>query len=177
MQIEILSKNDLTEEQQEAVIALRYAVYPQLAASSEPRPIAWAETVWSVLIHDDNNKLVSYVGALTREGTLNGQPVLVGGIGSVKTDPEARGRGYAGAGLRRAIAFLADRFQVDFSLLVCREALLTYYQRFGWQHFKGNLLVEQPSGKAKFTFNEVMVLAGRKNAPVDGVLDICGMPW
>ena len=102
---------------------------------------------------------------------------MIGGIGGVKTTPVARGNGYAGAGLRFAAEFLRDDRGVDFSLLVCRAELLGYYQRFGWQHFDGILCVEQPEGKVRFSVNEPMVLAGTRNGPQGGILDLCGLPW
>ena len=182
MQIEIRPKDRLTEDQQQALKGLSRAVYPPdavatTAASASKPQIQWAPTTWSVLIWGDQANLVSYVGALTRQAKYNDKAVLLGGIGSVKTHPKARGRGYAGAGIVRASEFLRGKCEVAFSLLVCREELLVYYQRFGWQHFTGDVFVEQPSGRTKFTFNEPMVLSGGEEAPLNGVLDLCGMPW
>jgi len=121
--------------------------------------------------------LVSHVGLLTRQGTINDSPVLIGGIGGVKTHPTARRRGYARAGVDHAIKFLRTKLAVDFSLLVCREEVVSYYARLGWHHFTGDLLVDQLAGKTKFTFNQPMVLAGCNDVPAKGVIDLCGLPW
>lgn len=178
MRIEHLAHSDLTDAQRGALGALTWAVYPPEADADDPaHQLQWADTPWRVLIWDDGHHLVSHVGVLTREGTLDGESVLIGGIGGVKTHPDARRQGYAGAGMRRAAAFLNEQHAVDFSLLVCQEELLTYYQRFGWRHFQGDLLVQQESGKEPFTFNETMVLDGRRAAPEGGVIDLRGMPW
>jgi predicted N-acetyltransferase YhbS len=112
-----------------------------------------------------------------RAGTLDGEPVTIGGIGSVKTHPRAEGRGYASAGMRRAVEALNDQHRVVFSLLVCREHLLPFYGRLGWSAFPGELLVQQPAGRMVFTVNEKMVLPGGRPAPRAGVIDLNGPPW
>ena len=93
----------------------------------------------------------SPVGMLVRAGTLDGTPVMIGGIGGVKTHPQARGQGYASAAMRCAAAALHDAHHVAFSLLVCQAHLLPFYQRLGWLPLAGRLLVEQPGGSIIFT--------------------------
>lgn len=176
MRIECQRHDNLTPFQEDAVRQLAQAVYPKKAAKLTPPPFQWAAKTWSLLIWE-GEMLVSLIGMLTRDGRFEGQPVRLGGIGSVKTHPETRGRGYAGAGMSQAASFLTDEQQVAFSVLFCREALLGYYARFGWQPFAGQTMIEQPAGKLAFTFNETMVLAGQQAAPVAGVLDLCGKPW
>jgi GNAT superfamily N-acetyltransferase len=114
---------------------------------------------------------------VTREGTLDGVPVKIGGIGSVKTHPQAQGRGYASAALRHAATALHDHHQVAFSLLVCQEHLLPFYGRLGWLAFPGRLVVEQPGGPIVFTINRPMVLPGLCAAPQAGIIDRQGFPW
>ncbi|MEM7129413.1 MAG: GNAT family N-acetyltransferase [Chloroflexota bacterium] len=178
MEIKIQSVDQLNKAQKQALSALSRAVYPPVTTDDAVRPqIQWAATQWSLLIWDDTANLVSHVGMLTRKGKYNGKWVLLGGIGGVKTHPQARGRGYAGAGMVRASEFLRDEHHVDFSALFCRDDLLRYYQHFGWQHFHGDVFVTQPTDRMKFTFNEAMVLSGSQAAPLDGLLDLCGMPW
>ena len=121
--------------------------------------------------------LVAYVGLVVRAGSLDGVPVTIGGVGSVKTHPRLEGRGYATAGLRRAAAVLTDEHGVAFSLLVCRDGLLPFYERLGWHAFPGRLLVEQPAGRVEFTLNRPMVLPGRGAAPAGGLIDLHGPPW
>lgn len=176
MQIEIIPKTELSAQQTHALRKLSNAVYPP-NPNAPVNPIQWAATTWSVLIWNDARDLVSHVGLLARHGTVNNSPVLIGGIGGVKTDPNARRRGFARAGIEQAITFLRAEHAVDFSLLVCREELLPYYSRLGWLHFAGELLVEQPSGSEQFIFNQPMVYAGNGEPPQSGVIDLCGMPW
>lgn len=176
MQIEIIPKTDLTEKQTQALSEMSRAVYPP-NPDATPNSIQWAATTSSVLVWDKAGDLVSHVGLLARRGTVNDSPVLIGGIGGVKTHPTARRRGYARAGIDHAIEFLRAEQAVDFSLLVCRDELASYYVRLGWHHFTGELLVDQRAGKEPFTFNEPMVLAGCREIPAEGVIDLRGMPW
>jgi hypothetical protein len=122
-------------------------------------------------------ELVSHVGIVIRTGTLDGAPVTIGGIGSVKTHPGAQGGGYASAGLRRAATALRDVHHVAFSLLVCQEHLVPFYSRLGWRPFMGRLLVEQPTGPTVFTINRPMVLPGLNAEPGKGTIDLKGWPW
>jgi hypothetical protein len=139
--------------------------------------IQWAPPEYGVLIWSPEVELVAYVGIVVRAGAVDGVPVRIGGVGSVKTHPRAEGRGYATAGLRRAADALSDDHQVAFSLLVCRDHLLPFYSRLGWRAFSGRLLVEQPTGRLEFTINRPMVLPGRGPAPEGGLIDLHGPPW
>jgi GNAT superfamily N-acetyltransferase len=166
-----------SEGERAALKALSEAVYPPDVVAARPgRHLQWAPPEYGVLISSPEGDLVSYVGIVLRAGMLDGAPVAIGGVGSVKTHPRAEGRGYASAGLRRAAAFLDDH-RVDFSLLVCREELLPFYGRRGWLAFDGRLMVEQPSGRTVFTVNRPMVAAGIRAAPRAGVIDLLGLPW
>jgi GNAT superfamily N-acetyltransferase len=130
-----------------------------------------------VLVSAPDGALAAYVGLVVRPGALDGVPVTIGGVGSVKTHPRFEGRGYATAGLRRAVAALNAEHRVGFSLLVCRDHLLPFYERLGWRRFPGRLLVEQPAGRTEFTFNRTMVLPGCGPAPEGGTIDLHGPPW
>jgi hypothetical protein len=95
-------------------------VYPPEAIRDSPgRGVHWAPVDWSLLVWTADG-LVSHVGVVVREGTRDGVPVRIGGVGGVKTHPRAEGRGHASAALRRAADVLAREHGVAFSLLVCQ---------------------------------------------------------
>jgi hypothetical protein len=178
LRLDVKPLASLTGDERAALAALTAAVYPPDASAASPgRHVRWASLEHSVLVWGPTGELVSHVGVLVRAGTLDGAPVTVGGIGSVKTHPAAEGRGYASAGLRRAAAVLHDDHHAAFSLLVCQDHLVAFYQRLGWQLFGGDLLVEQPAGRTRFTINRVMVLTARRACPRAGVIDLEGLPW
>jgi GNAT superfamily N-acetyltransferase len=178
MHIDVKQAATLDDDERAALKALTAAVYPpEVVAVSPGRHVQWAPPDYSVLVFTPGGKLVSHVGIVVRTGTLDGAAVRIGGIGSVKTHPRAQGRGYASAGLCRAATALHDDHRVAFSLLVCQEHLLPFYNRLGWRPFAGRLLVEQPAGQTVFTLNRPMVLSGLSAAPEDGMIDLKGLPW
>jgi hypothetical protein len=178
MHLDLKPVTALSDVERDALKALTAAVYPpQVLATRPGRFFQWAPPQWSVLGWTAEGRLITHVGIVTREGTLDAVPVKIGGIGSVKTHPQAQGRGYASAALRRAATALEDDHHVDFSLLVCQEQLLPFYERLGWLSFPGRLIVEQPGGSIVFTVNHPMVLPGVCPAPHEGVIDLRGLPW
>lgn len=168
----------LTRSERDELRALTKAVYPPepAVAASDP-PVTWAPTAWSIRVRDDDGRLVSHVGVLTREATVDDVPTMIGGIGGVKTHPEARGRGYAAAAMRAAAAFCTDDLGVAFVLLVCLPPTVPYYERLGWRRFRGTLLALQPGGTISFTTNLPMVLPARAAAPPGGTINLRGHPW
>jgi aminoglycoside 2'-N-acetyltransferase I len=178
MRLDLKPVTDFSDGERDALKALTAAVYPPEVLATRPgRSFQWAPAQWSVLVWTAEGRLIAHVGIVAREGTLDGVPVKIGGIGGVKTHPQAQGRGYASAALRRAATTLHDDHHVAFSLLVCQEHLLPFYGRLGWLPFPGRLVVEQPSGPTVFTINRPMVLTGLCPAPQGGVIDLRGLPW
>jgi GNAT superfamily N-acetyltransferase len=169
---------DLGDADREALRALTAAVYPPDESADWPgRRIEWAPAEWCVRVHDNAGALVSYAGIVVRDATLDDRPVIVGGIGGVKTHPHARRAGLAARAMERAVEFFRDEARADFGLLVCAPHLLAYYGGLGWQEFGGRLLVRQRGDAVDFTFNRVMTLAVRAPAPVAGTIDLLGPPW
>ena len=177
MHVDITRVADLTPADRDTLRALTVAVYPPEVA---PRPgprVVWAPVEWSIRVWDEAGALVSHVGVLSREVLMDDVPTVIGGIGSVKTHPAARGKGYASAGLREAVRFFTDELWVAFALLVCLPPIVPYYARHGWQRFHGTLLVAQPGGTVPFTTNLPMVLPIHTPTPAGGTIDLCGAPW
>ena len=178
MRLDLKPVTALGGGERDALKALTAAVYPpEVLVRSPGRPLQWATAQWSVLVWTAEGQLISHVGIVVREGTLDSVPVKIGGIGGVKTHPQAQGRGYASAALRRAAAALQGEHHVAFSLLACQAHLLPFYGRLGWLPFPGRLIVGQPGGPIVLTINRPMVLPGLCPAPQEGVIDLRGLPW
>ena len=168
--------SDFGEDDRAAIRAVSQAVYPPDDIDAGPsKSVEWARPEWCVRVHADGD-LVSCVGIVIREGMHENRPARIGGIGGVMTHPAFRRKGYADAGIKRAIEFFCEA-AVHFGLLVCRPHLLDYYSRQGWRGFDGELLVRQRYERTVFEFNRVMTLAVRADAPTAGTVDLCGPPW
>ena len=169
---------DLTAADQAGIATLAEAVFPPGIPDDSPGSrLEWEPPQWCVRVRDRGGATLSYVGLFHREAMLNGRPVRIGGIGNVKTHPQARNRGLAAVAIGRAIQFFHDPPGLDFALLVCRLALMPYYGRFGFQPFEGTMLIRQKGETCEFTADKPMTLALRDDAPLTGVIDLCGLPW
>lgn len=167
-----------TDEQVAQYRELTEAVYPPAESEDWPgRKLDWSQAEMGVRVVDSSGWLVSYVGVLTRKGALDDAPVVIGGIGGVKTHPDARGLGYAALGMRRAEEWFRQQDGVDFGLLVCEPGLIGYYNNLGWVEFEGSVLTTQGDRRVEFTFNRVMTQPIQSEAPVTGVIDLMGPPW
>lgn len=169
---------DLSEADRAEVRELGLAVYPPGHFDDWPgRHLEWSTPEWCVRVRDASGALATYVGVYVRDATWDGRPVRVGGVGNVKTHPAARGQGFAGLGVRRAVEFFGGRPGVGFALLVCEPELVGFYARLGWREFGGQLLVRQRRLTTEFTLDRVMTHAVETDGPASATLDLCGPPW
>ena len=82
-----------------------------------------------LLVIEEDGKIVSHVGIFPSEVSVRGCVLKVGQIGDVATDEKYRGRGFASALLKRAVAKMATE-AYDLSSL---GGLRDRYGRFGWE--------------------------------------------
>ncbi len=183
MNIEIVATVLLSDAQQRALDAMGSAAYAPSAGTpaATPSPVGdtyhWASPQWSILVWEEG-ELVSHIGLTVREISHNGEPKRIGGVGGVMTAPSRQGRGLATQGLRAAADYLQSDLAIAYALLFCRAELVPFYGRLGWQPFRGDLFIEQPNQKKlKFTEQGAMLLDLQEQAPLDGELDLQGLPW
>ncbi len=178
MRWEVRKVADLAAAEQSALRTLSLAVYPPATASAWPgRAIEWAAPQWSVVGWEADGVALCHVGVVLREARWNQRAVKVGGIGGVRTHPASRRRGFAGTAIQRALDFLHEQGDVDFGLLVCEPALISFYERLGWRRFLGDLLVTQRQATVPFTFNLPMTTPLRLRESLVGTIDLLGLPW
>lgn len=177
MKIEFVTRDQLLDLHIENFKQLRAAVYPpEVLATLPGTQFEWAAPQWSVLVWDQD-ELVSRVGLITREIVGNGENKYIGGIGGVMTHPQKQGKGYASQAMREAARIFDSEYGVAFALLFCRPHLVKFYSGLGWKPFDGQVFVEQSQGKIEFSANGAMVLDVKESAPLQGILDLNGLPW
>ena len=128
------------------------------------------------LLAETGGRVVAHVGLLRHSVEVAGRGVEVGGVGAVVTVPEAQGRGYAQAGMRRAAEFMCGEMGVEAGLLFCRDPLVPFYARLGWQLLADPVEVEQPQGKILMPLN-VMVLPCEGRSWPAGAVRLNSLPW
>jgi aminoglycoside 2'-N-acetyltransferase I len=137
--------------------------------------VHWAHADRRVLLWAADGRLACHVGLFARNGTWNGAPIRLAGVGGVATSADFRRQGFASAAMRHAAAaFRADG--ADCGLLFCEAHNLAFYQKLGWHSFNGKVFAQQPQGRVAFDRLHALVL-DLKLAPRLGVLDVCGLPW
>lgn len=178
MKIEFVAAAQLSEAQQNAIEQVSAVAYSPVPLAPPPSiAYQWASPQWSILLWDQG-ELVTHVGLTVREIRHNGEPKRIGGVGGVMTAPSHQGRGWASQGLRVAAGSLQSELAVAYALLFCLPELVPFYGRFGWQPFQGKIFIEQPNQhKINFSAQGAMLLNLQAQAPLDGELDLQGLPW
>jgi len=177
MKLEFLSTDQFSETQKESLKQLRATVYPAaVLATLIGKNVTWASPEWSILVWDEN-ELVSRVGLICREIISNGESKLIGGVGGVMTHPQRQGKGHASTAMREAARIFLEEWNVAYALLFYGTRVNEFYKRLAWKQFDGQIFVQQPKGRVDFTVNKAMVLDVKESAPLDGMLDLNGLPW
>jgi len=159
------------------VSRLRSAVYPpEVLAQTVWRDIASAAPSRRIIVTQDE-EIVAAAGILWRNARLDGEPVLIGGLGGVMTMPKLQGNGLGLIAVKAAMKALARDRQPAFSLLFCEDKNAGFYSRMGWKRFDGEVTVDQPAGQMIYRIMSVMVASLGGQAPLRGNIDLCGLPW
>jgi len=177
LKIEFVAMEKLSASQKLALDQLRAAVYPpEVIATLPGRLFSWAPPQWSIFLWEQD-ELVSREGLLVREIYKEGTTKSMGGIGGVMTHPAKQGQGLASLAMYEASSHFDTELNVSYALLFCRPPLVEFYKRLLWKPFQGKVYVEQPQGKVEFSSNGAMVLDVKEQAPLNGELDLKGLPW
>jgi aminoglycoside 2'-N-acetyltransferase I len=152
------------------------AVWTPIKQAASWSHIRWANADLRVVLETPEHGVVAHVGLYFRMVTWNGVKMHIGGIGGVSTHPDHRRRGYASVALNAAVQAMRDRQDVQFALLFCEPHNEAFYEARGWHRFAGEVYVEQPQGRMRFTEMAPYVL-DFKRAPRRGSIDLLGLPW
>ncbi|MDP8245145.1 MAG: GNAT family N-acetyltransferase [Candidatus Hinthialibacter antarcticus] len=87
------------------------------------------QSAFSLAVEHDG-RVLSYLQIFDRTLRLNGEAVRFGGIGSVGTRPDCRGRGYSQALLKRAIEVM-QQYEMRGSILFTQ--IQPFYEKLGWK--------------------------------------------
>jgi aminoglycoside 2'-N-acetyltransferase I len=149
---------------------------PEVVAKLSWAGMTFAHADLRVLIQNEPQGVVCHVGIYRREVTWNGRRMRAGGIGGVATLPDSQRRGYASIALNAALQTLKDEGTTDFALLFCEPHTAAFYAGRDWKPFAGEIYADQPDGRVRFEAMAPYVYK-LKRAPLQGVIDLCGLPW
>ena len=133
--------------------------------------------MWSVMAKPDQH-MVSQTAILYRVIRVGDVLIPVGGLTTVMTLAEARGRGYARAVIASATAFVGVWLWAPFALVLCATDATSFYAHLGWREVNEPISCNGPSGQQALTERVAMVVAcqGTTDWP-SGPIDLCGAAW
>jgi GNAT superfamily N-acetyltransferase len=121
------------------MLALQDQAWPAVETIGGPWHDPALAPVSALLVRDDG-KVLAALDVLSKEVEHAGDRWSASGLAAVVTDEAERGHGYGGrlvAEARRSIAASC----VDIGLFTCDAPLLGFYERAGWEHLPGTVLI------------------------------------
>jgi GNAT superfamily N-acetyltransferase len=170
MNVEIRVAGSLTEEERQALFFWGENIF-----GSEDLRYKWRGKELHFLL-EDGGRPVGHVGLLRHTVSAGGRAVRVAGVGGVVTRPEAQGHGLAQRGMRHAAEFFCHEWGVEFGFLFCRDALVAFYERLGWQVVPDPVEIEQPGGPVVCSMNVMVLPCGGRRWP-EGPVVLHSFPW
>lgn len=168
-----LADGHLSTSEREGIRTL--TPHPSVPSGAQPDVVF--PMTWSVLAKPDQ-RVVTQTGILYRVIRVGDLRVPVGGLSSVRTHPEARGRGYARAVVSSAAAFVGVWLWAPFALVLCSPECTPFYQALGWRKTNASISYQQPGGQCALANRVAMVLPCQGEAEwPSGPIDLGGAPW
>jgi aminoglycoside 2'-N-acetyltransferase I len=133
-------EREVPRELRAQMIALQDEAWP----SDEPSNLArWHDPSLdpvSLLLVDDDGRVLSTVDILSKDITHRGQTFAASDISAMATDESRRGMGYGRRLAEAAREFMETR-RVDLGIFTCDIYLLSFYEGAGWKHLPGTALI------------------------------------
>jgi GNAT superfamily N-acetyltransferase len=125
---------------------------------------------------DVDGRAENHVGLLQHTIVVGNRQLHVAGVGGVVTALASQGKGYASHAMHYAGTFMCREWAVEFGLLFCRDPLVPFYERLGWQKIDDAVEIEQPHGHITSPMN-VMILPCRQERWLGGPVRLNSFPW
>lgn len=120
---------------------------------------------------------VGFTGVFERDGSIEGRPTRLGGLGGLATHPAWRHRGIATAAIRAAVRELSRPSGPDVALFFAHEAHVPWFEHLGWTKATEPPLFRQPPDICVVAEAPTLVLPLRGGPAPRGRIDLCGLPW
>ena len=137
--------------------------------------LRWKPKDLHILV-DVDGRAVTHVGLLRHTVNVGERALNVCGVGGVVTAGDEHGKGYASHAMQYAADFMRRELAVDFGLLFCRDALIPFYERLGWQTVSETVEIEQPDGPVESPLNVMILPCGEESWP-SSVVKLNSFPW
>lgn len=139
------------------------------------RGTQWSEPHFSYRAFE-GDELVAFYNIIQRTVRIDGSSVDIAGVNNVITLPAHRGKGWASRLLRQTQPSWAQELGTPIGLLLCADALVSFYTRLGWELMRVPVRYSQPDGERAWPAN-CMLLDERRQLRATVEVDLCGLPW
>lgn len=130
-----------------------------------------------VILRDGAGAIAAHLGFALRTVAVGGAPVRVAGVGAVATSPAHRGRG-AGRAMFGALARHLATTDAAFALLECRDAVVPFYARCGFDRSVRTVTAVDPeTGLTDVSTSNLMTMPLVGRPFPEGDVDLAGMRW
>ena len=123
-----------------------------------------------------DDELAGFAHVFVRLARRDGEPRMIGCLGSVMTAKACQGQGIGRHTVELAAEIILDNLRADFGVLLCVPGLLPFYAALGWRRVECPVWIEQPSGRIEWP-HEAMILTREPSDSMPRELDLCGPPF
>jgi aminoglycoside 2'-N-acetyltransferase I len=118
-----------------------------------------------VWVADSGGRVISHASVVERTLVCGGGALRTGYVEAVATAAEQRGRGHATAVMRRAAELVRDKYDLG----GLSTGNVAFYQRLGWELWRGPTSVDSPQGRRRTPEDDgdVMILRTLRTPPLD----------
>jgi hypothetical protein len=189
MQIQIEKYSTLPQEFRKQLNDMTYAEFGHIPAVMET---VWAKPNYTALFYIEN-KLVTFYHLLSRFVKFDDKTTHVVIVQNVITPPQYRAHHYATLALKEGENFIFDTIKAQYSLLLCGEDRIPFYERLSWETIPCPVYYQQPDDKKRLWQATAMLLqppfevdytvegqnpdAFGKGFIMPSKIDLCGLPF
>jgi GNAT superfamily N-acetyltransferase len=135
----------------------------------------WAVPDWTYLGYQGSS-LVVFHNVIVRAVEIDGVITRAAGLNNMITLPAFRGRGFASELLTLTQPRWFTELDAEIGLLLCADALVSFYERLGWARVEVPVVIEQPGGPREWAANCMVLGVAERNMPRREV-NLRGLPW
>jgi aminoglycoside 2'-N-acetyltransferase I len=109
------------------------------------------------VVVDDHGQIVAHAAVVERELHVAGRPIRTGYVEAVATVPRRQGEGLG----TRAMAAVGEIIEADYELGALGTGSHHFYERLGWETWRGPAFVRTPEGDRRTADDEGFILVLR----------------
>ncbi|RUR30628.1 GNAT family N-acetyltransferase [Vreelandella nanhaiensis] len=162
------TKKEVLESEWRYLTQWKERVFPEEGRGKEWTPVSWHSIAYS-----EANDPIGHIGFDSFEVLVDDVPRLVVGIGGVVVRPEYQGKGIPALLFNEAHAQAIKNLGIGVFTLFCPSRLVAYYEKQGYQRYRGAVYFLQQSERVLSTF-EFMHYG---DLATDGEVLLKSEPW